>query len=118
MAMELEEKVKLIAKDLGFDDCRFTKAKEATHAQEFQKWLNEDKNGDMEWMENNPERRKDPRLLVEGASTVIVLALNYFPLEKVDLNKSGVGRFAKYAWGNDYHNVIDCLLYTSPSPRD
>ena len=110
MAMELEEKVKLIAKDLGFDDCRFTKAKEATHAQEFQKWLNEDKNGDMEWMENNPERRKDPRLLVEGASTVIVLALNYFPTEKVELNKSGVGRFAKYAWGNDYHNVIDKKL--------
>ena len=110
MAMMLEEKVKLIAQDLGFDDCKFTRAKEASHSQEFQKWLDENKNGDMEWMENNPERRKDPRLLLQGASTVIVLALNYFPIDKGVSNKSGIGRFAKYAWGNDYHDVIDKKL--------
>ena len=41
----------------------------------------------MEWMAKNPERRKDPSLLFEGAKTVIVLALNYFPKELSNLKK-------------------------------
>ena len=110
MSVNLEDQVKSIAKDLGFEDCRFARAQKASHAEEFQDWLDDDKHGDMEWMAKNPERRKDPSLLFEGAKTVIVLALNYFPKELSNLKKNGVGKFAKYAWGNDYHDVIDKKL--------
>ena len=110
MSVKLEHQVKSIAKDLGFEDCRFARAQKASHAEEFQDWLDDDKHGDMEWMAKNPERRKDPSLLFEGAKTVIVLALNYFPKELSNLKKNGVGKFAKYAWGNDYHDVIDKKL--------
>ena len=81
MSVKLEDQVKSIAKDLGFEDCRFARAQKASHAEEFQDWLDDDKHGDMEWMAKNPERRKNPSLLFEGAKTVIVLALNYFPKE-------------------------------------
>ncbi|MEC7638617.1 MAG: QueG-associated DUF1730 domain-containing protein, partial [Verrucomicrobiota bacterium] len=101
MPTSLEDQVRLIAKDLGFEDCRFARAKRASHAEEFQEWLDEGKQGDMKWMENNPERRKDPSLLFDGAKTVVVLAVNYFPKESSKLDKKGVGKFAKYAWGDD-----------------
>lgn len=110
MPTSLEDQVRLIAKDLGFEDCRFARAKRASHAEEFQEWLDEGKQGDMKWMENNPERRKDPSLLFDGAKTVVVLAVNYFPKESSKLDKKRVGKFAKYAWGDDYHNVIDKKL--------
>ena len=60
MSVNLEDQVKSIAKDLGFEDCRFARAQKASHAEEFQDWLDDDKHGDMEWMAKNPERRKDP----------------------------------------------------------
>ena len=62
MALELKDKVRSIAKDLGFDECRFSVARKATHANQFQAWLDDGQNGDMKWMERSPERRKDPRL--------------------------------------------------------
>ena len=110
MALELENKVRSIATDLGFDECRFSVAKEASHADRFQAWLDDGQNGDMEWMERSPERRKDPRLLLEEARTVIVLAINYYPSRSEPQPKDNLGRFAKYAWGEDYHLVVDKKL--------
>ena len=75
----LEDRIRSIASTLGFEDCRFAPAREAAHADVFQSWIDAGEHGDMEWMQKSPERRKDPRLLVAGARTVIVLALNYFP---------------------------------------
>ncbi|MEC9036050.1 MAG: tRNA epoxyqueuosine(34) reductase QueG [Verrucomicrobiota bacterium] len=110
MALELENKVRSIAKDLGFDECRFSLAKEASHANQFQDWLDEGKNGDMKWMERSPERRKDPRHLLKEAKTVIVLAINYYPSRSDPRSSDKLGRFAKYAWGEDYHLVVDKKL--------
>ena len=45
MALELEDKVRSIAKDLGFDECRFSVARKATHANQFQAWLDDGQNG-------------------------------------------------------------------------
>ena len=109
----LESQVRKVASQLGFDECRFAPAGRATHADEFQSWIDEGKHGDMEWMKKTPERRKDPRLLVEGANTVIVLALNYYPGKDFSAPLAGIGnagRFARYALGRDYHLVIDKKL--------
>ena len=96
--------VKLIAKSLGFDDCRISRAKKATHADAYRKWLADGCAGDMKWLERNVERRIDPGLVVEGAFSVVSLALNYYP-GKEDPDKNY--RIAKYAWNDDYHDVID-----------
>lgn len=114
MSGTLEDRIRSIASGLGFEDCRFTPAGKAAHADVFQSWIDAGEHGDMEWMQKSPERRKDPRLLVEGAKTVIVLALNYFPGEDPvakDLSPGmRPGRFARYATGSDYHLVIDRKL--------
>jgi len=57
----------------------------------------------MQYMENYFEKRLDPRLLVDGAKSVISLLLNYFPSENQNGNAP---KLSKYAYGNDYHDVI------------
>lgn len=59
----------------------------------------------MSWMEREPEKRTDPRLIFPDARSVVALALNYYtPHEhETDLNK---GKISRYAWGDDYHDVV------------
>jgi epoxyqueuosine reductase len=118
MPESLESQVRAIAAGLGFDECRFAEAREARHGEALQEWLDKGEHGDMAWMEKAPERRRDPRLLVEGANTVIVLALNYAPQgvgeevisDPLSEDSGKTGLFARYAWGEDYHLVIDKKL--------
>lgn len=63
---------------LGFADCRVAPALPAAHRELYAQWIAEGKHGDMAWMARNIERRSDPRLVLPGAKSVIVLALNYY----------------------------------------
>ena len=63
----------------------------------------------MAYMENHFDKRLDPRLLVDGAKSVISLTLNYFPGEgQVDPDAP---KISKYAFGTDYHTVIKDKLF-------
>jgi len=59
--------------------------------------------GKMEYMENHFDKRLNPALLVEGAKSVISLLYNYYP-ELTQVNDAP--KISKYAYGNDYHEVI------------
>jgi epoxyqueuosine reductase len=92
------------ALELGFDLCGFAKAEKLDEdAQRLEKWLSEGKNGKMEYMANHFDLRVDPTLLVPGAKSVITLIQNYYP-EKLQNQNSPL--IAKYAYGQDYHEVI------------
>ena len=98
-------KVKEIAKNLGFDFCGISKAEELTaEARELEHWLKKGYHGKMEYMERNFDKRIDPRVLVPGAKSVISLLLNYYPSEQQS-NKSDY-KVSKYAYGRDYHKEI------------
>lgn len=103
-------KSQLIAKalELGFGDCRVAEAKPAPHRELYEQWVAEGKYGDMAWMARNMDRRIDPRVVQPGARSVIVLALNYFQGER----QPGPGgyRIARYAWNEDYHDLIVAKL--------
>ncbi len=103
---EIREKIRKIAQNLGFDDCRIAAADEAAHAAEFRQWVADGCYGDMAWMAKNPERRTNPRELLPEARSVITLALNYH----VQAEERGRGKFARYAWGDDYHEAIEHKL--------
>ena len=60
-------------------------------------------------MQNYEDKRLDPRLLVEGARTVISVALNYYPETKLPENEYQI---AWYAYGKDYHDVMKAKLKT------
>lgn len=72
-------------------------------APRLEKWLSENRNGQMKYMENHFDKRLDPRLLVDGAKSVISLLLNYYPEEK---QQNDSYKISKYAYGEDYHFVI------------
>ena len=72
--------IKEEAKRLGFLSCGISKAEFLEEeAPRLEKWLNEGRHGKMQYMENHFDKRLDPRLLVDGAKSVISLLLNYYP---------------------------------------
>ncbi len=69
------------------------------------KWLERGYHGEMAWMARDTAKRSDPRLLFPGARSVIVIAVNYYtPHEHA--GEIGSGKISRYAWGDDYHDVV------------
>jgi epoxyqueuosine reductase len=100
----ISNKIKAEASRLGFLHCGISKATFLEEeAPRLEKWLNENKHGKMQYMENHFDKRLDPRLLVNDAKSVISVLYNYFP-ETSQNNESY--KISKYAYGNDYHIVI------------
>jgi epoxyqueuosine reductase len=98
------ELVKRKSKELGFDFCGISKADFLEDEAEFlETWLSKNYNGKMAYMANYFDKRLDPRLLVEGAKSVITVILNYFPEEELTQQEY---KISKYAYGVDYHFVI------------
>ena len=96
--------IKAEAKRLGFLSCGISKAGFLEEeAPRLEKWLIENRNGQMQYMENYFDKRLDPTLLVDDAKSVISLLLNYYPGEtQADTSY----KISKYAYGQDYHFVI------------
>ena len=101
--MTPSDKIKQHALSLGFDACGICRAESSGEEDNLREWIRLNYQGDMSYLERNIEKRDDPRLLVEGAKSIISVALNYYPHEKRDPNLPG---FAYYAYGKDYHFVV------------
>lgn len=97
--------IKAEAKRLGFLSCGISKAGFLEEeAPRLERWLNNNRHGEMRYMENHFDKRLDPTKLVEGSKSVISLLLNYYPHEiQKDENAP---KLSKYAYGMDYHFVI------------
>jgi epoxyqueuosine reductase len=81
------------------------------HTTEFRDWLRKDAHGEMDYMERGEGKRCDPQKVLPGAHSIVVLALNYFQGEQVWPSQAvAAGRIARYAWGEDYHEVISRKL--------
>ena len=94
-----------MAMDLGFHTAGFAKAeKMEPEAQRLEKWLNQGKHGQMNYMANHFEKRIDPTKLVPGAKTVISLLYNYHNPEKQ--KDASAPKISQYAYGKDYHFVV------------
>lgn len=96
--------IKSKAAELGFDFCGISKADFLEdEARLLETWLHKNYNGKMAYMANYFDKRLDPRLLVEGAKSVITFILNYYPDEELTEQEY---KISKYAYGTDYHFVI------------
>ncbi|MFC1731189.1 tRNA epoxyqueuosine(34) reductase QueG [candidate division KSB1 bacterium] len=97
--------IKTKAIELGFYDCGISQAefleKEAAY---YDNWLKKMHHGSMSYLERNIDKRLDPRLLVEGARSVISMLYNYYPENK--LEDTAPYKISKYAYGKDYHKII------------
>jgi epoxyqueuosine reductase len=97
--------IKQEAKKLGFMFCGISKAEFLEEeAPRLEAWLKKGMHGEMRYMENHFDKRLDPRMLVDGAKSVISLGLNYYPgRQQPDPHAP---KISKYAYGADYHSVI------------
>lgn len=108
MALPIEKYSSLIktkAHELGFLFCGISKAEflesEAPHLED---WLNKGLHGQLGYMANHFDKRLDPRLLVDGARSVISLGYTYYTTDKQ--TDPDAPKISKYAYGEDYHFVI------------
>lgn len=64
----------------------------------------------MAWLARNADRRTDPELVLPGVRSIVVLAISYWVEGRAFPHGAEHGRFARYAWGDDYHEVIEAKL--------
>lgn len=97
--------IKSLALEAGFDACGLAQAERLTEDESFYNaWLKAGMHGDMHYLERNLEKRLDPRLMVPGCESLVVLLLNYYPETP---QNPDAPRVAKYAYAEvDYHTVI------------
>jgi len=109
---ELKKDLIAYARELGFDSCRITGCAAPGHVSEFRTWLRKGAAGEMSYMERGEEKRCDPQKVLPGARSIVVLALNYWQGGPATPKAFGAatGRIARYAWGDDYHEVISQKL--------
>jgi epoxyqueuosine reductase len=101
----LSFKIKQKALELGFMSAGISKADFlGEEAPRLEKWLKENRNGEMKYMENYFDKRLDPRVLFEGCKSVVSVLLNYYP-EEIQKDPEAP-KISKYAYGEDYHFVI------------
>ncbi len=107
----LKKKLVAFARELGFDSCRVAACAPPPHATEFRNWLRVGSAGEMHYMERGEEKRCDPQNVLPGTRSIIVVALNYFQGHTIRPSQTAAtGKIARYAWGDDYHNVIAAKL--------
>jgi len=102
----LKDELIAFAGSLGFDLCRVARADAPPHAQEFRAWLADGRAGEMTWLERNADRRTDPQLVLAGAQSIVVLAMSYWVEGRAPLDSAARGTIARYAWGDDYHDLV------------
>jgi len=103
--MENAQLIKQAANRLGFIACGIAKAApvDSTTATVYRQWIAEGGHADMHYLANNIDKRLDPTLLLPGARSIIVVALNYAPAHSLP---DGEYQIAAYALGKDYHDVM------------
>lgn len=103
-----QEALRQRLRELGFDEVRFARADRALDAPgaALDRWLAAGEHADMEWMARTAEKRRDPRLVLFGAKSAILLGVNYWP---GSLPAAGA-KWARYALYEDYHDTLKIAL--------
>ena len=99
-------KIKQKAFEIGFHKIGIVRAQSLPEEENYlREWLARSYHGEMNWMEREPEKRADPKILFPGAKSVVAVALNYFTPHEHEENPAK-GKVSRYAWGDDYHDVL------------
>jgi epoxyqueuosine reductase len=107
---ELTRQIKNKALELGFSKIGIAKAEPLVQeGKNLREWLNKGYHGTMQWMEKKFEKRTDPTVILPGAKSIISVAMNYYA--EVQHSQDGsVGKISRYAWGDDYHEIVSGRL--------
>lgn len=109
--ISVSEQIREKGRELGFDKVGFARAEALEEGgQRFFEWLERGFHGEMAWLSREPQKRTDPRLIFPEARSVIAVAVNYYT-PAVHQHQPAAGKISRYAWGDDYHEVLKEKLY-------
>ena len=110
--LAIAAQIKQRAREIGFDLVGIAPASSSRWAGYLRDWLDQGKAGEMEYLANRFEERTQPQVYLPGAQSVVCVAINYHvPLEPVpEPVRQHHGRIARYALGDDYHEVLKMRL--------
>ncbi|MCX8057531.1 MAG: tRNA epoxyqueuosine(34) reductase QueG [Ignavibacteria bacterium] len=106
--IELTEFVRKKILEIGFDLVGFSEAKVLDEESEKLKvWLLNRYHADMQWIDETFEKRIIPFKVLPEAKSIISVGLNYYQKNRINTLPENSGRISRYAWGKDYHKVIE-----------
>ena len=99
--------MKAQAEALGFDLCGVAPVDDFPELAVLREWLDRGYAGEMAWMARTADRRRDVRAVMPRAQSVIVTGTLYNTDRPYSIDQpAGVARISRYAWGDDYHDVL------------
>ena len=109
MTETLEAGIRRVGLALGLDAVGFAGARPTLRTEFLRDWIGRGYAGEMKYLERRMEERIDPRKVLPGARSIIVVGLVCAPEEAVPepvAAEPAYGRIARYAGGDDYHDVL------------
>ena len=100
------------ATSLGFERTGFAAVKDVPELGKYGEWLDLGYAGEMHYLHKQREKRQQPNLVVPEVRSAIVCSMQYHadaPLS-TDLAGEDEGWIARYAWGDDYHDLIKKMV--------
>jgi epoxyqueuosine reductase len=107
---ELSALVKRLAIDAGFDLVGIARAEMSAYGEAYRQWIAAGKHGEMHYLAKDVEERVDLTKKLPWAKSVICVGLAYWQNKNETDSDSQIGKIARYAWGRDYHKVMDAKL--------
>ncbi len=102
----LKEEIKALAFELGFSSVGITSADPLEEeGRRLIRWVQEGRQGEMEWMARTVRERANPRAFFPEAEAVLMVTLNYYREEEFSLPPD-YATISLYARGRDYHKVM------------
>ena len=106
--------IKQKARELGFNLCGVTPAQPSPTLSAYLRWIQNGMQGEMAYMAraDRVRRRQDLRQIMPSAQSLILVGIDYYArfADEETLSDPARGRIAAYAWGLDYHNVLELRL--------
>ena len=107
----LSANIKAAAQELGFALAGISPVRLPPHGESFARWLRDGFAGELGYMSRTEALRRDPHELVPWARSVISVGMNYYtPSARPETVDNSEGWISRYAWGDDYHDIIKARL--------
>jgi epoxyqueuosine reductase len=118
----LSARIKEEAQRLGFELVGMSPVKLPPHEESFAKWLRQGFAGELGYMEQSEHLRRNPGGLVPWAISIVSVGMNYYtPRPRPEATNETKGWISRYAWGDDYHELVkqrlEALLETIRAMR-
>lgn len=110
--MQNVNKLIIGGKNFGFDLIGIVPVKPSEYKTQLNDWLTGGMAGEMEWIRRGQEKREDPKKVFPQAKSIIMVGVNYFTRDIPPdlLNDPSRGIIARYAWFDDYHQLVKSKL--------